>query len=446
LHSKDVGRAISEGLLHLYGLDEPFKLDGLVLPLDHLRPSDSNEFRTLCRLQRTLHAISDHVRGEVFLPDVLQHLALGDHDPAEVVDALLESIDLRDAFGASSGASVRVAVPIVGDLASSKRLLSLTTALLKKCADRRDLAPGLSLVFTAGNGPLPASWSEDEMEALSRHGGTEVLLERSQKEPMQRNPPRRLRAGLGRVAINLPQALLGFDGNGGIQAALECIRPAAAAAASALHERYWGQRSGGREGLHGLVVHLGGPGEVEVAVADQWGDVEIWGLGHALDLLIARRATSPTKRCEAAARLLGFIDYILGEDRAGVRFQVRLGATQDRSVRRHFLSSLEAQAKQIGAAELKTLLARGDGDSALPLVLPLLSHRNRPLLQASFAERLGRGLMLSLSAFEESAFLPLLSRMAKETRLRLFSLSPERRGADLFEVQEELFPDFEGRG
>jgi hypothetical protein len=445
LHGREVVDACQEGLLHVYGTEEPFKLEGLHFPLDHLQGLHDHPYRLLLNLRRTLSVLADHVRGEIFLPDLLEHLSRFDADPADLADALFFALDQRDAYGVSTGPSLRLGVPLTGGGQKPERLLGLCRSVLQVLSGGRSGAPALTLSFRPGAASLPVLPTPTFLESLSRIGSTEVLIERGPPVALNRRPPRRLRAGLGRVAINLPAALLGFDGNGGMQKALESLRPIAGAATTALHENYWNQRSGGREGLHGLLVHLGGPGEVEVAVEDQWGDVEVWGLSHALDLLIARRALTPARRCEGAARILGFIDYILGEDRAGVRFQVRLGATQDRAVRRRFLSALEARARSEGAAERQDLLARGEGDATLPVILPLLSRRNRPLLSASFAERLGRGLALSLSALDEADLVPHLARIAEESRLRLFTLSDRPRGGDLFEIQEELFPDFDPR-
>lgn len=438
LHAPVVRDAVSGGAMHLYGVESPFHLEGLTLRCDLLGLPSGCPFRRLASVSRALSVLDDHVRGEVYLPDLLETLAAGrgGWHPSELSEAVVEALDKRNAFAVESGFRIRLAVPLT-DPGEAQPLRSLVAAVMEEA--RRGRAPALRLCYRPGEKPLVDGWSTAKLDDLARVPGTELEIARGKREPLVRPPPRRLEVGLGRVAINLPLALLGADPKAGLQGALECLRPAASAAATALHERYWQQRSGVREGLHGLVVFLGGPGDVDVAVDDQWAEVEVWGLAQALDLLAARGIVSRARRVDGAARILGFIDYIMGEDRSGVRFQIRLGATRDRSVRGAFLQSLEAEGARAGASELKDLLSRAEGESVLPVALPILNPRNRPLLRAPFAERLGRGLALSLSAFESDPVGSVLDSLAAESRLSLFTLVPRRPGEDLFEVQEELF-------
>jgi hypothetical protein len=177
-----------------------------------------------------------------------------------------------------------------------------------------------------------------------------------------------------------------------------------------------------------------------VSAQDQEVDLEIWGLTHGLEMLVRRGVIPASGQVDAAASILGYLDYLVGEEQNGVRFRVRLGATRDRVVRRRLLGALEEAGDRYGIPEVQALIKddKLNERSTLPVVVPLFSPRNDALLKASFADRAGPGLLLPLTAFEGKPA-TVLRRLAKETRLGLLSLAPRRPGEDLFEVQEELF-------
>ncbi|NRA96132.1 MAG: hypothetical protein HRU14_07985 [Planctomycetes bacterium] len=248
-----------------------------------------------------------------------------------------------------------------------------------------------------------------------------------------------LTISLGRLAINLPHALLDAGGVG-LKEVLPDLDAVGKLAREAFHERFWYQRSGSHWGLHGVVVGLGGSGKVQVHAQGQEVDLEVWGLAHALELLVRRGVVHPSRRPEAAARILGYLDYLLGEEVAGVRFRVRLGGVCDREIRRRLLDCLEAAADRYGVMDVRELLRDESLDrSTLPVAVPLTSDRNRLLLEAPFAERTGPGLALPLAAFGTADPRVLLERLRDETRLGLLTLAPRQSGDDLFEVQEDLF-------
>ena len=115
----------------------------------------------------------------------------------------------------------------------------------------------------------------------------------------------------------------------GLKEALAGLERGARLALEAFQERAWAQRKGPPFGLQAIVAALGGPGRVVVPASGQEADVEVWGLAHAVELLVRRGPRRAVRRSpEAAARILGRVLYHLGEEHDGIRFLSGSGAAR----------------------------------------------------------------------------------------------------------------------
>ncbi|MAB89844.1 MAG: hypothetical protein CMJ90_10330 [Planctomycetes bacterium] len=446
IHGEEVARAHLAGRIHVYGLSDPLKVERLVLPAGVLLPEDADERPVgdvLLAVRTQLDQVRSHVRASVVLPDLVGGLSRhrdAHADPERVVSLLLGALDFRDCYGMAGSPTPHLTVPLTGAAGASSRFLEV---LLRRLSEHPEQGEWLPVSLALGAGPVPDGETlERTLNMASAREKTVLHILREEDcapYPEERESPVPLTISLGRLAINLPLALLDAAGVG-LQEALPELDAVAQIVRDAFHERFWYQRGGARWGLHGVVVGLGGGDKVQVNAQGQEVDLEIWGLAHALELLVRRGVVHPSRRPEAAARVLGYLDYLLGEEVAGVRFRVRLGGARDRGVRRLMLESLEGAASRYGIMDAQEMLRDESLDrSTLPVAVPLTSDRNRLLLEAPFAERTGPGLALPLAAFGAGDPGELLQRLRDETRLGLLTLSSRHAADDLFEVQEDLF-------
>lgn len=446
IHGSDVARAHGEGRLFVHGLDDPLKVERLVLPASLLMPTDAAEMPAgdvLLAVRTRLDQLKGHVRASIGLPDLVG--ALSRHqdahsDPERVVGLLLDALDFRDAYGTACRPVPHLVVPLTG---SDGAAIAFLETLLRRLHEQPEQGAWLPASLALGSGPLPEREAlERTLKTAAAREKTVLHIRRDDDRPVypgDRELPVPLTISLGRLSLNLPLALLDAHGSG-LKEVLPELDAVGKLARDAFHERFWYQRGGARWGLHGVVVGLGGPGKVQVHAQGQEIDLEVWGLAHALELLVRRNVVHPARRPEAAARILGYLDYLLGEEVGGVRFRVRLGGARDRDVRRRMLVALEGAAERYGITDMQEMLRDESLDrSTLPVAVPLLSERNRPLLEAPFAERTGPGLALPLAAFGAEDPRALLESLRDHTRLGLLTLAPRPPGDDLFEVQEELF-------
>ena len=442
IHRPEVGRAHRRADLHLYGLRDPFKIERLRLDGDLFLESGMSVHEIMLALARKLPVLWDQVGGEIFLSDLLRWCAegLGTQSPDNVANGVLDVLSPKDAYGRPRSVRCRLNVPLTG-VSPTVGLSGLVAAIVRAALERAEdpTLCSFTLTYVAGGEVLDPSLDDRTIERMAALLDAQLVIRREPEPPLIRPCPRHVNMGLLRVAINLPVALVDVPTDAKLASALEHLRGVAESAAAALHERYWHQRCGHVQGLQALAATLGGPGQVEMAAEDQHVEVEVWGLSHALDLLTDRRVTTEGKRGDCAARILAFLDYVLGEPRDGVSLKARLGATRDRAVRKRMLLSWEEQMRRHGIEAREARQDQAELESSLPVVLPLWSKRNKALLDGRFAERLASGLSLSLAAFEGAALLPTLERLAKESRLSVLSLRPRKPGEDVFEVQGELF-------
>ncbi len=448
IHGDASARAHHLGRLHIHGLGDPLKVERLAVPASLLLPpAEAPLGLALLAIREHLDVLRDHVRDEIVLPDLAS--AVAERFAAEVgatrlVEFLLKALDARDAYGAPRRPRPHLHLALdPGHGPDDARSLFLE-ALLARVLGAPDGGERLALTLIVDRAPsaaddrrladllAQAALRTHTAFAVAREGDLPVRYTRA-KLPVP------LRLCLGKVALNLPLVLLDArerDLNG----MLTHLEEPARRVAQVLEERFWYQRGGSVQGLHGVVVHLGGPGYVQVAADGQEVDLDLWGLGYALEMLVRRGVVRRSDRPRAAATILGYLDYVLGEERSGVRFRVRLGGETDREVRRRFLEALEAGATRRGDSDLLALLHEGEAErSTLPVVVPVVSEANEVLVKAPFASRFGTGLQLSLAAFGDAPPSVTIARVLGETALGTMTLAPSRPENDLFEVQEELF-------
>lgn len=439
-------RAHLEGRLHLYGLDDPHKIERLTLPTALLPrlPEKGEPVLALLEARRLLDGLREDVRGEILLPDLVLACALTEpKDPEPLVDALFCALDITGPWHGVRGPTLRLALPLGTPRDFSARSKAFVDAVIARLA-----AGGgrfrLDLVYEPEFTPLESATLTDLLALAAREPGARLGIRRGgapSLDPRQAEDPFRLRIGLGRVGINLPLALIEAQ-DVPLTDALADLELLAGRCREAFRDRYWQQRGAARrEGLQATVLRLGGPETVAVPAGGQEVDLEVWGLFHALEVLQRRGVIREAERPEASARILSFLDYHLGEEQEGSGFRVRLGGTLDRGVRRRFLGAFERWTDLLDLGDLKEISREGEGrgDAVLPVVLPLLGGPNDALLKASFAERVGPGLALPFAAFQGEAPGALLDRLARETRLGLLTLRPPAAGEQVFELQEELF-------
>ena len=451
IHTEEVTKAHHEGRLHLHGLTDPLKVERLTLPSTLVLPPNAHEGSVgdaLLFVRATLDRIRPHVRAELTLPDLVgaiaRHPEAAAH-PEEVVTGLLAALDFRDVYGAPRAPLPHLVVPLTNceDAAADGFASNCIDELLCRLEEAPEQGDWLPVSLAIGDGELPDSESLQRTlkMAATRHR-TLLAIRRDGDNAIDGagTPlPVPLTISLGRVSLNLPLALADAHG-AGLKEVLPELDGIGATLRAAFHERFWYQRGGAHWGLHGVVVGLGGPGRVQVHAQGQEIDLDVWGLGHALEMLVRRGAVHPSRRPEAAARILGYLDYLLGEEVQGVQFRVRLGGTRDREVRRRLLQAVETTGTRYGIIDVVDLVRDATPERAtLPVVVPLLSERNRSLLDAPFSERTGPGLSLPLAAFGSEDPRSLIARLRDETRLGQLTLAPRQPGEDLFEVQEELF-------
>lgn len=446
IHTEDVKQAHLEGRLHLHGLDDPLKVERLTLPSTLLLPADADARAlgdVLLRVRTTLDRVRSHVRSEIVFPDLVGAIARHRDavaEPKAAVECLLEALDPRDVYGTPRTPLPHLVVPLtVCDGVAP----AFVEALLAKLEENPEQGEWLPVSLAIGSGELPSSTDlERTLKMAAMRSGTVLDIRREGEDAIDGAEvplPVPLTISLGRISLNLPLALADAHGSG-LKEVLPELDGIGATVKAAFHERFWYQRGGAHWGLHGVVVGLGGPGRVQVHAQGQEVELDVWGLWHALEMLVRRGAVHPSRRPEAAARLLGYLDYLLGEEVQGVRFRVRLGGVRDRDVRRRLLQAVETTGTRYGIVDVVDLVKDARADRAtLPVVVPLLSDRNRPLLDAPFAERTGPGLALPLVAFGSEDPRGVIGRLRDETRLGLLTLAPRQPGEDLFEVQEELF-------
>ncbi len=446
MHAEPVARAHHDGRLHIHGLDDPLKVERVELPVAVLFPdgfSDQPMGEILLETRTRLGSLRGMVRSSIVLPDFVGALSRHPHaheSPERLTELLLRALDWRDVYETADAPVVQLVVPLtVVEDASAAFLQTLCRRLHASAEQGRWLPASLAV----GEGELPSSAVLEELLGNAAACEQAILHIRREGEtpifPGAAEAPVPLTISLGRVALNLPLAFLDAHG-AGLKEVLPHLETVGKVARDAFHERFWYQRGGARWGLHGVVVGLGGPGQVQVHAQGQEVDLEVWGLTHALELLVRRGVIHPSRRTDAAARMLSALDYQLGEEVSGVRFRVRLAGALDRDVRRRMLGALDSTAERFGILDAQELVRDAALDrTTLPVAVPLLSQRNSPLLEAQFMERTGAGLALPLAAIGGDDPRTLLIRLRDETRLGLVTLAARSPGEDLFEVQEELF-------
>jgi hypothetical protein len=449
-------RAHREGALHLFGLDRPAALERLAVSTALLAGDEGMgraASRLLLRVRSRLERLRPHVAGTLELPDLVGAVAAratSDDDPVALAEDLLATLVAEDAFDAPVGPLIEATVPIDGFEvgAHGEREAAVVKALLARFAAEPERRLGVRLGLStdgslastshaAGLWPLVAS-------LLAGRSETALVIRRdAADDPFLRDArssaSRKLRLSPARVGLNLPLAFLAVRG-GSLKDALSVLDVPGRLALDAFHERLWRQRRGAAFGVHGVVVLFGGPGAVAVEADGQEADLEAWGLPLALELLMRRHVVGRSQISEAAARILGYLDFLAGEERDGLRLRVRLGGVREVDVRRRFHAALERRAPFVGAddvlAALKT--SRG-GEGVLPVVAPLFDPRNAPLLAVPCAERLGPGFALSTSCLAKGLEPGVVSDLASRTRFTRVAFAPVGAGDGLFEVQEELF-------
>lgn len=454
---KAVARAHRSGLLHLFRLDRPAALERLAVSSRLLAgPTSAGGVvpaRFLLRVRAALERLRPHVAGTIELPDVVgvaaAAVALGE-DPALAAADLETALVFENAFGAPVGAVIEAVVPLDGFApgAAGVNERAVVAAFLGRMAAAPHLHTGLRLVFSTDGSVAddPASsafWPAAATLLRARPDAALLARRTGSDDPFCRDAEstaaRRLRLSPLRAAINLPLALLSARGEN-LAAVMEMLAVPGRLAVEAFHDALWRQRRGDPYGIHGVVVMFGGPASVVVEADQQEADLEVWGLPLALEMLIRRDVVGRAQASDAAARLLGFLDFLLGEDRNGLSLKVRLGGVRDREVRLRFHQAFERAAMDAGDHAAITAIKRSrGGEGVLPVAPPLFAERNAALLAVPCAERLGPGLAVSETALPGGLTPALCADLILRSRLGRLAVAPPGSGDALFEVQEELF-------
>lgn len=446
LHGPAVVRAHRTGRLHLVGLEQPVAVERAVVPVALLfgDAAGSDPRRLLLRARATLGSLRPHVRDTVALPDLVGFLARRvDTDVEAWVDDLLLAVVPRDAFGRPVRPLTELTVPMTGfdEGAVGMRARAFVDALLRRAARPK---PDFRVRLAVAPAPRLAEELEESLVAArvlveARPDTPWVFLRDDDPSPWPASVkcPVPLRLSVGRVALNLPLCFMDVAGKS-LAEALPDLEEGVRRATEAMFERLWIQRRGPAFGVHGLVQLFGGPSRVQVTADGQEADLDLWGLGTALGLLVRRGLISEAGRAEAAAKILSVVAFLAGEEREHLRLIPVIGGVKDRAVRRRLLDATAAAATRWGVDDLRRLLAAEVlPDGALPLAAPLFSDRNRPLLCGAAAERLGPGLALPSAALAGGIDAALLADLLGKTRLRVATFTDE--GDPAFEIQEELF-------
>ncbi len=452
MHGPAVARAHREGRIHLHSLDRPFAVERLIMPVDLVARPDVRAFpRALIKLRHALDSVRDHVAGAVelsgLIPWVAERIEASDAESAAEDLALALSFD--DAFDRSAGPSFEIDIPVggFGPGSAGDARAALTRALLTRLVERPALHERWRVTLLAPP-TAPA-----ELDALGmREAARELVLGRpdvrlsvlrdSDSDPWASEPSRApvpLHVSIARTTINLPLLLLDVAGRG-LKDALPELNDGLSLVLDAFRERFWQQRRGAPFGIHGVVVRFGGPGEVQVRADAQSVDLEVWGLPVALELLVLRGVIPRSMIPEAAARILGYIDYTVAEEHDGVSLRVRLGGCRSRTIRRRLFSAAEQIARRYAISDLLSLLKQEHAaEGVLPVAAPLFERKNAPLLEAPLLGRLGFGLSVPAPALPDPLAHETLARLRSETRFARFGVTRETSADGLFEVQEELF-------
>ena len=454
---KAVSGAHRAGRLHLFRLDRPTALERLAVSSRLLAgpPAAGGVVpaRFLLRIRAALERLRPHVAGTIELPDVVGAAAAAvapGEDPALVAADLETALVFENAFGAPVGAVIEAVVPLDGFSAGAAgvRERAVVAAFLGRMSTVPHLHTGLRIVFSTDGSiaadPAAASiWPAAATLLRARPDAALLARRAGADDPFCRDgdaiAARRLRLSPLRAAINLPLALLSAKGET-LAAVLEQLATTGRLAVEAFHDALWRQRRGDPYGIHGVVVMFGGPASVVVEADQQEADLEVWGLPLALEMLIRRDVVGKAKASDAAARLLGFLDFLLSEDRNGLSLKVRLGGVRDREVRLRFHQAFERAAGEVGdQAAIAAIKRSRGGEGVLPIVPPLFNERNAALLNVPCAERFGPGLAVSETALPEGVRPELCAALIGRSRLGRLAIAPPGSGDALFEVQEELF-------
>jgi hypothetical protein len=148
--------------------------------------------------------------------------------------------------------------------------------------------------------------------------------------------------------------------------------------------------------------------------------VSVWGLGAALERLIASGAGRTQDRPQLAARLLGQLDYAASDAVQRVR---RFGLAPDWATRRAFV--------------LASAPCTASDALVLPLGVPLFGEGNRELLATGLSERFSGAVPLPASILPPQDLPEFLHQLRMRTRLGAVQFCSQESG--VHEVQGDLF-------
>jgi hypothetical protein len=411
IHGAAVVEAHARGFAHVHGLDRPLAVESLDLPWRLAVRDGAEGSRALVDLVRTLARVRPHVAGAIALPDAVP--------AAGGIDDLLDVV--------ADAAPIEIGVPLDTPGTAVERIAARVAALPE------------GMLRVRFSGPVSGAASDRAFELMRQNPFAYLDLEERAPSPRPDGAAVPLAFSLARVTLNLPMLLANSSGEPGNEA-LAGLDRGAKAALAAFRERAWVQRKGPRSGLPAIVDALGGPGRVAVPASGPEADVEVWGLGHALGLLVGRGLIARGAASETAARILGRVLYALGEEQDGIQLAARISGCASRVVRKRMLLACEKTARKYGIRDLIEELRDGRSvEGALPVVAPLEDRRNKALLGSGLSERLGLGLGLPEACLPGGSLSGSSIRALRESsRLRSLHLAPPGSG-EPFEVQEELF-------
>ena len=373
IHAGPVAAAAATHLIALPGVGDPFRPALLVL-------GDEDAPHTLPALSRMVRMLLPCVRSRLVLPGFEALLA---EFGGEAVAALNEGV--MEARRAGAVAALEV------------NLLPREDHLDWLAAQAAGL--GIHVAWT-----LPESMpSAEESAVLCRAASTEAAVR-------LRVVASRQRVTLLEVALNLPALLEGVAGAD--QADVAMTRAAGWIHAAEAERSRLVQGSSIAALLQETLECVAHP-EEEVQVA-------LWGLGGALDRLVAAGAGRSQDRPLLAARLLRHLDYASSD--AAPR-QRRFSFVTDAALRRRFAAASPAQAAA--------------GAAVLPVEVPLFGRGNLDLLASGLSERLMGPVPLPAALLPDQGIPAFLRQLRTRTRLESVRFASEE--SAVLEVQGDLF-------
>lgn len=446
VHSEKTARAHAEGRIHIFGLGHPQRVESVsVSAVGPAFPvgGDIDEFLLHC--VTLIGALRPLIRRRCVFRDfstALSQLKLphGQKKLRAAIKKILDALLRLDVFGRPMLAHVvlEVDIPARADdaVADADKKLEIARSLLEELRSRAALGGRMGLVFRMEAQP-PFHWPESEtldllLDAARRHRGVAIHLRRG-TDPAA--TPRDVLLETGAVGVNLPLAIVDAVDRG--EDPMRAVATSIDFAVDGLAEKYWFLRRTAPQTLRGVLMHVLGGRELAMSNSGQSGQILLWGLPHAVEVMRRGKESDRDERHRILSRILSAVEYQLGEPRDDVPLKFFVGGVVERTARRRLLDATSRFTAQSGNAYAAATLATTPEDApALPVSAPILSEANAAILCAPMMARMSLGLPLPARGSDELTNSAWLRRLFEATRLEYFEMEEK---PDLFEIQENLF-------